>query len=80
MRQRFAIGSIFLLLVTGCATPLTPQESGTLTGAGIGAATGAILGRIAGSAGTGAAIGAAVEAVTGLLAGNVIQNEQAAGA
>ena len=78
MKQRFAIGSIFLLLVTGCATPLTPRESGTLTGAGIGAATGAILGGIAGSAGTGAAIGAAVGAVTGALAGNAIQNEQAA--
>ena len=78
MRQRFAIGSIFLLLITGCATPLTPRESGTLTGAGIGAATGAILGGIAGSAGKGAAIGAAVGAVTGALAGNAIQNEQAA--
>jgi hypothetical protein len=78
LKQRFAIGSIFLLFVTGCATPLTPRESGTLTGAGIGAATGAILGGIAGSAGTGAAIGAAVGAVTGALAGNAIQNEQAA--
>jgi hypothetical protein len=78
LRQRFAIGSIFLLLMAGCATPLTPRESGTLTGAGIGAATGAILGGIAGSAGTGAAIGAAVGAVTGALAGNAIQNEQAA--
>jgi len=72
------MGSIFLLLVAGCATPLTPRESGTLTGAGIGAATGAILGGIAGSAGKGAAIGAAVGAVTGALAGNAIQNEQAA--
>jgi len=78
LKQTLAIGSIFLLLVTGCATPLTPRESGTLTGAGIGAATGAILGGIAGSAGTGAAIGAAVGAVTGALAGNAIQNEQAA--
>jgi len=76
--QHLAVGSIFLLLITGCATPLTPRESGTLTGAGIGAATGAILGGIAGSAGKGAAIGAAVGAVTGALAGNAIQNEQAA--
>lgn len=78
MKRHFAIGSIFLLLVTGCATPLTPRESGTLTGAGMGAATGAILGGIAGSAGKGAAIGAAVGAVTGLLAGDAIQREQAA--
>ena len=78
MIQHLAVGSIFLLLTTGCAMPLTPRESGTLTGAGIGAATGAILGGIAGSAGKGAAIGAAVGAVTGALAGNAIQNEQAA--
>lgn len=80
MKQTLAIGSIFLLLVTGCATPLTPRESGTLAGASIGAATGAILGGIAGSAGEGAAIGAAVGALTGALAGNAIQNEQVVGA
>src|SRR5574337_744269 len=66
-----------LVLVTGCATPLTPRESGTLTGAGVGAAAGAVLGGIAGSPGKGAAIGAGVGAVTGLLTGNAIQNEQA---
>src|SRR5574337_155159 len=68
-----------LVLVTGCATPLTPRESGTLTGAGVGAAAGAVLGGIAGSPGKGAAIGAGVGALTGLLTGNAIQNEQAAG-
>ena len=78
MLRRMTTGSIFLVLLAGCATPLTPRESGTLTGAGVGAATGAILGGIAGSAGKGAAIGAAVGAVTGALAGNAIQNEQAA--
>ncbi len=78
MKQFLAAGSVCLLLLAGCATPLTPRESGTLTGAGIGAATGAVLGGIAGSAGEGAAIGAAVGAVTGLLAGDAIQTEQAA--
>lgn len=77
MKQGIALGSVFLLLA-GCAAPLTPRESGTLTGAGIGAATGAVLGGIAGSAGKGAAVGAAVGAVTGLLAGEAIQREQAA--
>jgi hypothetical protein len=67
-----------LILVTGCATPMTPRESGTLTGAGVGAAAGAVLGGIAGSPGKGAAIGAGVGALTGLLAGNAVQNEQAA--
>ena len=78
MKHVTAVCSICVLLLAGCATPLTPRESGTLTGAGLGAATGAVLGGIAGSAGTGAAIGAAVGAVTGALAGNAIQNEQAA--
>jgi hypothetical protein len=78
LNQRLAISVIIAVLVAGCATPLTPRESGTLTGAGIGAATGAILGGIAGAPGKGAAIGAAVGAVTGALAGNAIQNEQAA--
>lgn len=78
MKQSIAASSVCLLLLAGCATPLTPRESGTLTGAGIGAATGAVLGGIAGSAGEGAAIGAAVGAVTGLLAGDAIQTEQAA--
>jgi hypothetical protein len=76
VRHHLAMGLI--LLLTGCATPLTPRESGTLAGASIGAATGAILGGIAGSAGEGAAIGAAVGAVAGALTGDAIQNEQAA--
>ena len=78
MKQIIAVGSTCVLLLASCATPLTPRESGTLTGAGIGAAAGAVLGGIAGSAGKGAAIGAAVGAVTGGLTGNAIQNEQAA--
>ncbi|MDE2058659.1 MAG: hypothetical protein KGL31_09675 [candidate division NC10 bacterium] len=78
MKQIIAIGSIGLLLLAGCATPMTPRESGTLTGAGVGAAAGAVLGGIAGSPGKGAAIGAGVGALTGLLTGNAIQNEQAA--
>ena len=78
MKQIIAVGSICVLLLASCATPLTPRESGTLTGAGIGATAGAVLGGIAGSAGKGAAIGAAVGAVTGALTGNAIQNEQAA--
>lgn len=77
MKYSIAVSVIFLLVLAGCATPLTPRESGTLTGAEIGAATGAIFGGIAGAPGKGAAIGAAVGAVTGALAGNVIQNEQA---
>lgn len=76
MKHVMALGSIVMLILAGCATPLTPRESGALTGAGFGAATGAILGGIAGSAGTGAAIGAGIGAVTGALAGDAIQAEQ----
>ncbi|MGB4782314.1 glycine zipper family protein [Candidatus Methylomirabilis sp.] len=77
MKYSIAITVIFLLMLTGCATPLSPRESGTLAGAEIGAVTGAVLGGIAGDPGKGAAIGAAVGAVTGALAGDVIQSEQA---
>ena len=78
MKQVIAIGSIGLLLLAGCATPMTPRESGTLTGAAVGAAAGAVLGGMAGSPGKGAAIGAGVGALTGLLSGDAVQNEQAA--
>ncbi|MBI2882609.1 MAG: hypothetical protein HYY11_01665 [Candidatus Methylomirabilis oxyfera] len=77
MRQYIATGGICLLMFTGCATPPTPRESGTLGGAAIGAAAGAALGGIAGAPGKGAAIGAAVGAVTGALTGDAIQSEQA---
>lgn len=77
MKYPIAVSVIFLLVLAGCATPLTPRESGTLTGAEIGAATGAIFGGIAGAPGRGAAIGAAVGAVTGALTGDAIQSEQA---
>lgn len=62
MKQYIAVSGICLLVFTGCATPPTPRESGTLGGAAIGAAAGASLGGIAGSPGQGAAIGAAVGA------------------
>lgn len=77
MKYPKAVSVIFLLVLTGCATPLSPRESGILTGAELGAVTGAVLGGIAGAPGKGAAIGAAVGAVTGALTGDAIQSEQA---
>lgn len=77
MKYLIAVSVIFLLVLEGCATPLSPRESGTLTGAGVGAATGAAIGGLAGAPGKGAAIGAAVGAVTGALTGDAIQSEQA---
>jgi hypothetical protein len=70
MKYTIAVSAIFLLVFIGCATPLTPRESGTLTDAEIGAATGAILGGIAGAPGRGSAIDAVVGAVTGALTGD----------
>src|SRR5574337_841512 len=77
MKYPVTVSVIFLLVLIGCATPPSPRESGTLTGAALGAATGAVLGGIAGDPGKGAAIGAAVGAVTGALTGDAIQSEQA---
>ncbi len=71
-----ALGSICLLLA-GCATSLTPSESGALAGAGMGAAGGAVFGAIAGSAGKGAFVGSAVGAVAGLMVGKAVEGEQA---
>jgi len=62
MKYTIAVSAIFLLVLAGCATPLTPQESRTLIGAEIGAATSAILGGIAGAPGRGVVIGTAVGA------------------
>jgi osmotically inducible lipoprotein OsmB len=56
-----------LTLAAGC-TNMTPQQQGTLTGAGLGAAGGAGIAAISGGdAWTGAAIGA----VAGGIAGNI---------
>lgn len=49
--KTMAASSISLLLLAGCATGLTPRESGALTGAALGAGSGAVFGAIAGSAG-----------------------------
>lgn len=63
------------LVVAGAAgcTNMTPQQQGTVTGAGIGAAAGAGIAAIAGGSGwTGAAIGA----VAGGVAGNIKGSKQ----
>lgn len=77
MKYRVTATVVCLFVLAGCATPPSPRESGTLTGAALGAATGAAIGGIAGDPGKGAAIGAAVGAITGALTGDAIQSEQA---
>jgi hypothetical protein len=56
-------------VVIGC-TSMTPQQQGTVTGAGIGAAAGAGIAAIAGGSGwTGAAVGAVAGGVVGNIKG-----------
>lgn len=64
---------IALILVAGCATPLTTREQGVLTGTLLGAGAGAALGSISGHAGAGALIGGAAGAITGGLIGDAYQ-------
>lgn len=68
--------SLAVILVAAAAagcTNMTPQQQGTVTGAGIGAAAGAGIAAIAGGSGwTGAAIGA----IAGGVAGNIKGSKQ----
>lgn len=73
MKRLQLIGTTLAVVgVVGC-TNMTPQQQGTVTGAGIGAAAGAGIAAIAGGSGwTGAAIGA----VAGGVAGNIKGGKQ----
>ncbi len=62
-----------LVLMVGCAQPLSTREKGALGGAGLGAATGAIIGAAIGSPGAGAAIGGALGGITGAVVGDQFQ-------
>jgi osmotically inducible lipoprotein OsmB len=60
-------------VVIGC-TNMTPQQQGTLSGAGIGAASGAGIAAISGgNAWTGAAIGGVAGGVAGNIRGSRVQ-------
>ncbi len=72
--SRLAIATV--VLMTGCAQPLSTREKGALTGGALGAATGAIIGAATGSPGTGAAIGGALGGVTGGLVGDQLQQRE----
>ncbi|KAI3590944.1 Outer membrane lipoprotein omp16 precursor [Cupriavidus sp. U2] len=73
MKRLHLAGAILIVAgVAGC-TNMTPQQQGTVTGAGLGAAAGAGIAAIAGGSGwTGAAIGA----VAGGVAGNIKGKQQ----
>lgn len=72
LRRNYAPFIIVMLLV-GCAQPLSTREKGALAGGGIGAATGAVIGAATGNPGAGAAIGGALGGVVGGLAGDQLQ-------
>lgn len=68
MKRLSLIAVIAAVVAAAGCTNMTPQQQGTLSGAGIGAAAGAGIAAISGGSGwTGAAIGA----VAGGVAGNV---------
>ena len=73
MKKFGLIASIVVTTVVSGCTNMTPQQQGTLSGAGIGAAGGAGIAAISGgNAWTGAAIGG----VAGGIAGNIRGSRQ----
>ena len=73
MKKLGLIASIVVAIVVIGCTNMTPQQQGTLSGAGIGAAGGAGIAAISGgNAWTGAAIGG----VAGGIAGNIRGSRQ----
>jgi hypothetical protein len=72
MKRWLVVGTAVLGGLAAC-TSMTPEQQGTMSGAGIGAAAGAGIAAIAGGSGwTGAAIGA----VAGGVAGNIKAKQQ----
>jgi outer membrane protein OmpA-like peptidoglycan-associated protein len=82
MRSIAIIALVALLLVSGCAEPMSRTQKGALLGAGAGAAAGALAGQAIGrdTKGTviGAAAGAAVGAGTGAAVGRYMDNQEKA--
>lgn len=64
------------VIATGCSSPLTTREKGTVAGGAIGAGTGALIGSQVGRTGTGALIGAGIGAVSGAVIGDAIQGAE----
>ncbi len=72
------IGMVSLMvLLGGCAAPLTTREKGTLTGGALGAGAGALIGsQLHHHAGSGALIGGALGALGGGLVGDQMQGQE----
>lgn len=71
------IGTFSLVvLLGGCAAPLTTREKGALTGGALGAGAGAIIGNQIGHQGSGAAIGGALGALGGGLVGDQLYGQE----
>lgn len=76
MKRIVGIASLVVLL-GGCAAPLTTREKGALTGGALGAGAGAIIGNSVGHhAGKGALIGGALGALGGGLVGDQMQGQE----
>jgi osmotically inducible lipoprotein OsmB len=79
MRMRIfsALALGFLIIVlAGCAGPITTREKGGLIGAGLGAGTGAIIGSTVGHAAAGALIGGPVGLIAGALIGDHLMGQE----
>lgn len=75
--KKFSAAALVILL-TGCATPLSYREKGFMTGAAIGGGTGYLIGTRTGHPRLTAAIGAGIGALTGALIGSAIDGSRQA--
>lgn len=69
---RNLIVAVLMLLLAGCAQPMTTTQKGTAVGAGIGAAVGAGIGQAMGKDTRSTLIGAGIGALVGGVAGNQV--------
>lgn len=80
MKRNFLIFSLFVFLISACATPQTKTGQGGLYGSAGGAAAGALLGQVIGrdteATLWGAAIGAALGGATGAGVGRMMDNQE----
>ncbi len=74
MKRNFAVLLTTLLVLAGCAQPMTKTQKGAAIGTGVGAAAGAGLGQAIGGNTKSTLIGAGIGALVGGLAGGTIGN------
>lgn len=76
LQKALSLSSLTLLIISGCAAPITTREKGALAGGALGAGTGAIIGNQVGHQGSGALIGGALGALGGGLIGDQMYGQE----